>query len=83
MRLETRAVSAVELPIKDTVDLSDLRVVLVEERRFNIYEHDVSYQYYVLTKLGYDVQKVCLVHIDTSYVRHGELELDKLFTDTE
>ena len=44
-----------------------------------IYEHDVSYQHYVLTKLGYDVQKVCLVHIDTSYVRHGELELDKLF----
>ena len=29
-----------------------------------IYEHDVSYQYYVLTKLGYDVKKVCLVHID-------------------
>ncbi len=44
-----------------------------------IYEHDISYQYYVLTKLGYDVQKVCLVSIDTSYVRHGELELDKLF----
>ena len=34
----------------------------------------------MLTKLGFDVQKVCLVHIDTSYVRHGELELDKLFT---
>lgn len=44
-----------------------------------IYEHDVSYQNYVLTKLGYDVHKVCLVHIDTSYVRHGDLELDKLF----
>lgn len=44
-----------------------------------IYEHDVSYQYYVLTKLGYDVQKACLVHLDKTYVRHGELELDKLF----
>ena len=44
-----------------------------------IYEHDVSYQHYVLTKLGYDVKKVCLVHIDNSYVRHGELELKKLF----
>lgn len=44
-----------------------------------IYEHDVSYQHYVLTKLGYDVQKVCLVHIDNTYIRHGELELDKLF----
>ena len=45
-----------------------------------IYEHDVSYQHYVLTKLGYDVQKVCLVHINNHYVRHGDLELDKLFT---
>ena len=45
-----------------------------------IYEHDVSYQNYVLTKLGFDVQKVCLVHINNEYVRHGELELDKLFT---
>ena len=44
-----------------------------------IYEHDVSYQYYVLTKLGYKVKKACLVHIDNTYVRHGELELDKLF----
>ena len=42
-----------------------------------ISDHNVSYQYYVLTKLGYDVQKVCLVHINGSYVRHGELELDK------
>lgn len=44
-----------------------------------IYEHDVSYQYYVMTKLGYEVQKACLVHINNQYVRHGELELDKLF----
>lgn len=45
-----------------------------------IYEEDVSYQNYVLTKLGFNVQKVCLVHINNKYVRHGELELDKLFT---
>lgn len=45
-----------------------------------IYEHDVAFQYYVLSKLGYTVQKVCLVHINNTYVRQGELELDKLFT---
>ena len=44
-----------------------------------IYEHDISYQYYVLTKLGYDVQKACIVYINNLYVRHGEIELDKLF----
>ncbi len=45
-----------------------------------IYEHDISYQYYVLTKLGYTVKKACIVHINSEYVRHGKLELDKLFT---
>ena len=46
----------------------------------DIYKEDVSYQNFVLSKLGFDVQKVCLVHINNQYVRHGELELDKLFT---
>ncbi len=45
----------------------------------DIYYHDTAYQNYVLTNLGYDVRKVCLVHVDGSYVRHGELELRKLF----
>ncbi|MCR5605866.1 MAG: DUF2779 domain-containing protein, partial [Treponema sp.] len=27
------------------------------------YYHDISYQYYVLSKLGYDVKKACLMHI--------------------
>lgn len=46
----------------------------------DIYKEDVSYQNFVLSKLGFDVLKVCLVHINNQYVRHGELELDKLFT---
>lgn len=46
----------------------------------DIYKEDVSYQNFVLSKLGFDVQKVWLVHINNQYVRHGELELDKLFT---
>lgn len=44
-----------------------------------IYHEDVSYQNYVLTKLGFDVQKVALVHINNKYVRQGKLELDKYF----
>lgn len=40
---------------------------------------DVAFQTYVLTQLGYEVKQVSLVHIDSSYVRHGALELDKLF----
>ena len=44
-----------------------------------IYYHDTAYQNYVLTNLGYNVQRVFLVHIDNAYVRHGEIELQKLF----
>ena len=40
---------------------------------------DISYQYYVLTKLGYKVEKVVLVHINNQYVRQGEIEIEKLF----
>lgn len=43
------------------------------------YQHDVAYQNYVLTNLGYKVEGVYLVHIDNTYVRHGDIELHKLF----
>ena len=46
----------------------------------DIYLHDASYQYYVMTKLGYNVTKVSIVHINSNYVRGETLELDKLFT---
>ena len=45
----------------------------------DIYVNDASYQYYVLTKLGLKVTKVCLVHINSNYVRIGDLDLDELF----
>lgn len=44
-----------------------------------IYVDDAAYQYYLLTKAGYEISKVTIVHINNEYVRHGELELDKLF----
>ena len=46
----------------------------------DIYVKDISYQYYVLTSLGLNVVKCSLVHLNSKYVRHGHLELDKLFT---
>ena len=45
----------------------------------DIYKEDASYQYYVLTSLGYLVDKVCLVHINNKYVRKGSLDLEQLF----
>lgn len=45
----------------------------------DIYIEDISYQYYVLKNLGYNVTKASLVHINSDYVKNGDLELDKLF----
>ena len=45
----------------------------------DIYLEDISYQYYVLTSLGYKVTKASIVYINRDYVRHGELEINKLF----
>ena len=45
----------------------------------DIYLHDASYQYYVLTKLGLNVTKASIVYINSNYVRKEKLELDKLF----
>lgn len=46
----------------------------------DVYKDDVAFQNYVLTNLGFNVQKVCVVHINNKYVRHGELNLNELFT---
>lgn len=45
----------------------------------DIYIDDAAYQYYVLTKLGYNVKRVCIVHINNQYVRNGELDIQALF----
>ena len=44
-----------------------------------IYIHDAAYQQYVLTGLGYKVDKVSVVHINPLYVRHGEINLNEFF----
>ena len=44
-----------------------------------IHYHDAAFQAYVLTKLGYIVERICIVHINNQYVRHGDLDLQQLF----
>ena len=46
----------------------------------DIYLNDASIQYFVLKGLGYTIKSTNIVHIDSSYVRGDELELDKLFS---
>lgn len=45
----------------------------------DIYVHDISYQYYLLKKLGYSITKASIVYINPFYERKGKLDLKKLF----
>jgi len=45
----------------------------------DIYISDLSYQYYVLSNLGYNIKKCSLIVINNKYIREGPIELDKLF----
>lgn len=45
----------------------------------DIYIDDMSFQYYVLMQAGIKVSKVCLLHLNSQYVRMGELDLKELF----
>jgi len=45
-----------------------------------VHLHDVSIQYYVLSGLSYNIVQASVIHIDNSYVRGDELEIEKLFS---
>jgi len=46
----------------------------------DIYVHDVSIQYYVLNSLGFNVKSANVLHVNSSYVRGDELDLEGLFS---
>lgn len=45
----------------------------------SVFLSDISYQYYVLNKLGLNIKKCFLVHINNKYYKKGKLDLEKLF----
>ena len=61
---------------KDHYEIYEVKSSTVVE---DIYLEDASYQYYVLTSLGYLVDKVSIVHLNKQYVRKGSLDIQKLF----
>jgi hypothetical protein len=44
-----------------------------------INHHDVAFQRYCYQGAGVPIRRCHLMHIDTSYVKHGELDLEQLF----
>ncbi|WP_298432906.1 DUF2779 domain-containing protein [Geobacter sp.] len=45
-----------------------------------VHEHDAALQYFVLTGAGIPVTRVFVVHLNSEYVRRGDLDLAQLFT---
>lgn len=51
----------------------------------SVFLDDMAFQCYVLTKLGYKITGVYNMHLNSDYVRHGDLDLEQLscFNDLE
>ena len=65
--------------LKNDVDGVEIYEVKSSTEVHNVYLDDASYQYYVLSHLGLNVKKVCIVYINNQYIREEELEISKLF----
>jgi len=66
--------------LKNDIDGIEIYEVKSSTKMHDIYIDDVSYQYYILSNLGFNVKKASLIHINKEYIRQEDLELDKLFT---
>ena len=65
--------------LKNDIDGVEIYEVKSATKMHDIYVDDISYQYYVLTSLGFNVKKASIVHINKEYIRKKTFELDKLF----
>lgn len=65
--------------LKNNLDGVEIYEVKSSTDVHDIYLDDASYQYFVLSNLGLNVKKVCIVYINKQCVRGKELEIEKLF----
>ena len=65
--------------LKNDTDGVEIYEVKSSTKIKDIYLDDASYQYFVLTNLGLNVKKVCIVYINNEYVRGKELDINQLF----
>ena len=67
----------------DILRIEDDGVHLVEVKSSthirDIYLHDMAFQCWVLEKCGLKVKTASLMHMNSKYVRHGEIDLQQLF----
>lgn len=67
--------------LKNDIDGLEIYEVKSSTGFSELYLDDVSYQVYILLNLGYKVKSANIVYINNQYVRHGELEIEKLVED--
>ena len=65
--------------LKNNLDGVEIYEVKSSTEVHDIYLDDASYQYFVLSNLGLNVKKVCIVYINNQYIRGKKLEIEKLF----
>ena len=65
--------------LKNNLDGMEVYEVKSSTEVQDIYLDDASYQYFVLSNLGLNVKKVCIVYINNQYIRGKKLEIEKLF----
>lgn len=65
--------------LKNDADGVEIYEVKSSTHAKDIYLDDVAYQYFVLSNLGLNVKKACLVLIDNEYVRGKDLDINQLF----
>lgn len=65
--------------LKNDIDGVEIYEVKSSTEISDIYLDDVSFQYYILNNLEFNIKKACIVYINNKYVKQGNLELNKLF----
>ena len=65
--------------LKNDVDGVEIYEVKSSTKIKDIYLDDAAYQYFVLSNLGLNVKKVCIVYINNEYIRGEELDITQLF----
>jgi hypothetical protein len=68
------------IPVGDEWDIVEVKAsTKVKDEHI----HDVSFQKYVYELSGLKIRKCFLLHLNNEYVKDGDIEIDKLFTQEE
>ena len=65
--------------LKNNADGVEIYEVKSSTKIKDIYLDDIAYQYFVLSNIGLNVKKACIVYINKEYIRDEDLDINQLF----